>query len=85
MACVHIADSEIRTHDVASQEDFSEENRSWDDSGLAAASSIVFALLFTSPFLANCVSKTLIPAPLDSYLDPYKTLMSFPRLLSRLL
>ena len=27
------ADSEIRTHDGALQGDFSEQNRSWDDSG----------------------------------------------------
>ena len=27
------SDSEIRTHDGALQDDFSEQNRSWDDSG----------------------------------------------------
>ena len=27
------ADSEIRTHDGALQDDFSEQNQSWDDSG----------------------------------------------------
>ena len=28
----HLADSEIRTHDGALHDDFSEQNRSWDDS-----------------------------------------------------
>ena len=31
IAC--LADSEMRTHDGASQDDVSEQNRSWDDSG----------------------------------------------------
>ena len=28
-----LADSEMRTHDGALQDDFSEQNRAWDDSG----------------------------------------------------
>ena len=30
---IHTTDSEIRTHDRASQDDLSEQNWSWDDSG----------------------------------------------------